>query len=92
MRIDWTNPLLWSRIDDVAVSVGFPWSPTEIVRQLQVQDPVTFASLRPQRISQWRDHAFPSELRWTDAHLRLVALGVMPDPSLGRQSVLVSVL
>lgn len=59
----------------MAREVGFPWSPAEIVRRLQRIDPELFAALRPQRISQWRDHMYPNELKWTESHQRAIEAG-----------------
>lgn len=89
-RVNWTNPLLWPQIHNTAVAIGFPWRPIDIVRQLQHQDPITFASLRPQRISQWRDKNFPDELKWTESHLRAVARGNSASTISSSRSVLVS--
>ncbi|KAG8695976.1 hypothetical protein FRC09_008822 [Ceratobasidium sp. 395] len=77
-RINWTNSLIWPQIERAAIAVGYPWSPVEIVRRLQLLDPETFASLRPQRISQWRDHRFANELRWTESHQRSIEAGDRP--------------
>ncbi|KAG9120101.1 hypothetical protein FRC07_004555, partial [Ceratobasidium sp. 392] len=30
-RVNWTTPLIWSQIEQAAVEVGYPWSPTKIV-------------------------------------------------------------
>lgn len=68
-RMNWCHPLIWSVIDQTARAVGPPYSAVTIVRHLQLIDSLTFASLRPQRISQWRDLNFPHSLKWTDAHL-----------------------
>lgn len=74
-RINWCHPLIWAIIERTAQEVGFPWSPAEIVRRLQQADPVLFAALRPQRISQWRDHQYPNELIWTKSHQRAIDAG-----------------
>ncbi|KAG9125184.1 hypothetical protein FRC07_008640 [Ceratobasidium sp. 392] len=74
-RVNWVHPLLWSQINSTAHAVGTPYSPIEIVRRLQQHDLTTFASLRPQRISQWRDSSFPNELRWKESTLRAVERG-----------------
>ncbi|KAG9121183.1 hypothetical protein FRC07_002967 [Ceratobasidium sp. 392] len=87
-RVNWTSPLLWSQIESTAIAVGYPWFPSEIVRQLQLHNPALFSTLRPQRISQWRDHRFPNELRWTDSHMRSVEAGDHPKSSGGRTGVL----
>ncbi|QRV96744.1 Ulp1 protease family, carboxy-terminal catalytic domain protein [Ceratobasidium sp. AG-Ba] len=88
-RVNWTHPLIWPQIERAAQSVGYPWSPSEIVRRLQLLDPVVFASLRPQRISQWRDHSFTDVLRWTDSHMRSIKAGDRPTRiGTGRPAVL----
>ncbi|KAG8786823.1 hypothetical protein FRC12_016211 [Ceratobasidium sp. 428] len=88
-RVNWAHPLLWSQINNTAHSVGAPWSPTEIVRRLQQHNPTTFASLRPQRISQWRDSTFPNELRWKDSTLRAVERGNSAPTTSSSCSVLI---
>ncbi|KAG9123678.1 hypothetical protein FRC07_014300 [Ceratobasidium sp. 392] len=75
-RVNWTNPLLWRQIEQAIQAVGtHKWSPIEAVRRLQQQDPVTFALLRPQRLSQWRDFSSPDVLKWKDSHLRAIERG-----------------
>ncbi|KAG9073773.1 hypothetical protein FS749_014698 [Ceratobasidium sp. UAMH 11750] len=87
-RINWAHPLIWPQIEAAARAVGYPWSPVEIVRRLQQQNPTTFATLRPQRISQWRDHSVTNELRWTLQHLRSIEEGKRPQQSLNHLGVL----
>ncbi|KAG9085676.1 hypothetical protein FRC06_003501, partial [Ceratobasidium sp. 370] len=88
-RVNWTNQLIWPQIERTAVAVGYPWSPVEIVRRLRLLDPNTFATLRPQRISQWRDHHFPTVLRWTESHMRSIKAGDYPTrANTGRTGVL----
>ncbi|QRV92811.1 Ulp1 protease family, carboxy-terminal catalytic domain protein [Ceratobasidium sp. AG-Ba] len=88
-RVNWTHPLIWPQIERAALSVGYPWSPSEIVRRLQLTNPTMFASLRPQRISQWRDHRFTDVLRWTSSHMRSIQAGDRPTRTgTGRTGVL----
>ncbi|QRV77889.1 Ulp1 protease family, carboxy-terminal catalytic domain protein [Ceratobasidium sp. AG-Ba] len=89
VRVNWANPLLWGPIDTAAQKEGFPWSSTGIVRRVKQFDPVMFASLRPQRISSWRDRNYPNELRWKESHLRAVARGNSASTSPPGGSVLV---
>ncbi|KAG9122254.1 hypothetical protein FRC07_001460 [Ceratobasidium sp. 392] len=86
-RINWCHEIYWSLIEASAQAVGYPWSPVEIVNRLKLIDHDTFQYLRPQRISQWRDHQYPNELRWTEAHLRAIKAGNRPITSTGRQGV-----
>lgn len=89
--INWTSPLIWTQIERTAQAVGPPWSPAEIVRRLKQLDPIVFDSLRPQRISQWRDQRFPGILRWTESHMRSIEAGNRPSrANAGRNGVLVS--
>ncbi|CUA68415.1 ATP-binding cassette sub-family A member 6 [Homo sapiens] [Rhizoctonia solani] len=39
-RVNWCHPLIWPVIDQTSRQVGFPWSPTEVVRRLQRIDPI----------------------------------------------------
>ncbi|KAG9080057.1 hypothetical protein FS749_008139 [Ceratobasidium sp. UAMH 11750] len=88
-RINWTNRLIWPHIEHTAIMVGYPWSPVEIVRCLKLLDPTTFSSLRPQRISQWRNHCFPDVLRWTEAHIHSIESGDRPTRvNAGRPGIL----
>ena len=89
-RVNWTSPFIWSQIESVANTVGYPWSPTEIVRRLCLLDSQTFRSLRPQRISQWRDHSYPNVLKWTDAHMRSIKAGNWPHATAYCRGILVS--
>lgn len=89
-RINWCHPLIWALIDRICQEVGYPWSPTEIVRRLQIIAPDIFATLRPQRISQWRDHSQPEILKWTDSHLRAISAGTRPFTGERRHGILVS--
>lgn len=88
-KVNWTSPFLWSQIQCAAEAVGYPWSPAAIVRRLQQLDPQTFASLRPQRISQWRDHNYPDRLKWTDSHLKSIEAGNRPQGGGNHGSILV---
>jgi hypothetical protein len=90
-RINWSQPLIWSVIDTTARSVGYPWSPVEIVRRLQQIDRQLFAALLPQRISQWRDHSHTSDLKWTEAHMRTVSHGNRSGIGERRGGIFVSV-
>ncbi|KEP49337.1 DDE superfamily endonuclease, partial [Rhizoctonia solani 123E] len=74
-RMNWCHPLVWPIIQQAANRVGFPWSPQEIVRQLQQIDPTLFATLRPQRISQWRDHTVTDSLQWKESHMQAIQAG-----------------
>ncbi|KAI0700281.1 hypothetical protein BC835DRAFT_1412087 [Cytidiella melzeri] len=67
--VNWSNPLLWHQIDFAARSVGYPWSPKEIVSRLQKDNPI-FMKLDKRRISEWRDTDFNDRLVWTDAVLK----------------------
>lgn len=90
--MNWVNPLIWPHIDNAMIAEGRPWSRAAIVRRLQNQDPDMFATLRPQRISDWRDHSYKDGFRWKDSHLVAVARGnSAPAPS-PKGSVLVSKL
>ncbi|KAG8707251.1 hypothetical protein FRC09_001934 [Ceratobasidium sp. 395] len=86
-RINWCHTFYWSLIEASARAVGYPWSPVEIVKRLRLIDYDTFQYLRPQRISQWRDHRYPDELRWTEAHLQAVKAGSRPVTGSGRQGI-----
>ncbi|CEL59119.1 hypothetical protein RSOLAG1IB_12252 [Rhizoctonia solani AG-1 IB] len=77
-RVNWCHPLIWALIEKVARDVGYPWSPAEIVRRLNIIAPHIYGALRPQRISQWRDRSQPDILKWTDSHLRSISAGVRP--------------
>jgi hypothetical protein len=77
-------------IERVCQEVGYPWSPTEIVRRLQLIAPDTFTALIPQRISQWRDHSQREVLKWTDSHLRSISAGTRPFAGERRRGILVS--
>ncbi|KAG8726118.1 hypothetical protein FRC12_023690 [Ceratobasidium sp. 428] len=86
-RINWCHAIYWSLIEASARVVGYPWSPVDIVNRLRLIDYDTFQYLRPQRISQWRDHRYPDELRWTEAHLRAIKAGSRPVTSSGREGI-----
>lgn len=88
-RVNWSAPFIWSQIHNSAVATGRPWSATLIVKRLRQLDPETFATLSPQRISQWRDHTCPDILKWTDSHLRTVAQGHQPHSNSTRIPLLV---
>ncbi|KDN50449.1 hypothetical protein RSAG8_00947, partial [Rhizoctonia solani AG-8 WAC10335] len=90
-RINWSEPLIASIIDNSAQRVGFPWSPTAIVQECQRVDPVIFASLRPQRISDWRDHRYPHTLRWTEARLQAIKVGRRPNAGERRGGIFVRI-
>jgi hypothetical protein len=89
-RINWCQPIIWSLIEKTAQSVGYPWSPVEIVRQLQQIDPELFAVLRPQRISQWWDHNCLDVLKWTDSHQHAIEAGSWPIVGERCKGILVS--
>ncbi|QRW11491.1 hypothetical protein RhiLY_10490 [Ceratobasidium sp. AG-Ba] len=78
-QVNWTHPLIWSQIECAALSVGYPWSPIKLVHRLQLLNPTMFALLRPQRISQWRDHGFTNILRWTHSHIQSIKAGDCPN-------------
>ncbi|QRV83006.1 DDE superfamily endonuclease [Ceratobasidium sp. AG-Ba] len=80
-RINWCHPLIWPLIEKAAIYVGYPWSPQAIINRLLEVDPKLFRSLRPQRISQWQDHAFPDELKWKTSHERSIKAGIRPTTS-----------
>ncbi|KAG8692274.1 hypothetical protein FRC09_011339 [Ceratobasidium sp. 395] len=86
-RINWCQDTYWSLIDSSAKAVGYPWRPVDIVKRLRLIDPDIFQFLRPQRISQWRDHRFPNELRWTESHLHAIKAGSRPVMGAGRRGV-----
>ncbi|QRV96790.1 Ulp1 protease family, carboxy-terminal catalytic domain protein [Ceratobasidium sp. AG-Ba] len=86
-RINWCQNIYWNLIESAACAVGYPWSPTDIVKRLCLIDHDMFQFLRPQRISQWRDHRYPNELRWTEAHLRAIKAGARPTGGPGCHSV-----
>ncbi|KAG9076297.1 hypothetical protein FS749_011943, partial [Ceratobasidium sp. UAMH 11750] len=86
-RINWCQDIYWNLIESAAQAVGFPWRPVDIVKRLRLIDPDTFQFLRPQRISQWRDHQYPNELRWTESHLRAIKTGSRPATGVGRHSI-----
>lgn len=90
-RINWTSPFLFERINRVAQSVGYPWSPAEIVRRLRQLDPI-FKSLRPQRISQWRDRRITDRLVWQDGVMKTVLHGNRPYGDSTRKHIFVSLV
>ena len=47
-RINWSNSLLWSQIENAAHDVGWRMSPVEIVKLLKRCNPLDFAMLTPQ--------------------------------------------
>ncbi|QRV96941.1 DDE superfamily endonuclease [Ceratobasidium sp. AG-Ba] len=57
---------------------------------LQQQDPETFSTLRPQRISQWRDLNIRDELRWKESNLHAVERGNCAPTVSSSRSVLSS--
>lgn len=78
VNVNWTSPFLWSQIQQAAEVVGYTWKPTEIVCRLQKINPDAFSSLRPQRISRWRDRSCPVVLKWTEFHLKAIKAGDRP--------------
>ncbi|KAG8725022.1 hypothetical protein FRC09_009922 [Ceratobasidium sp. 395] len=89
-RINWSHPLLWGPINNAVVAEGFPWSPIAIVRRLQRQDPVAYADLAPQRISDWRDPNYKEEFRWKESRLQAAAHGYSATVPVSKGSVLSS--
>ncbi|KAG8690118.1 hypothetical protein FRC09_012132, partial [Ceratobasidium sp. 395] len=83
-RINWCQDIYWNLIDTTARAVGYPWRPIDIVKRLRLIDADTFQFLRPQRISQWRDHWFPDELQWTESHLQAIKAEGRPGVTTGR--------
>ena len=65
-RVHWMNPLLFQQIDFMARKVGYPWSPTEIVRRLRAYNSEVFDRLDPRRISEWRNSDISDRLVWKD--------------------------
>ncbi|KAF8702359.1 hypothetical protein RHS03_06352, partial [Rhizoctonia solani] len=86
-QINWCQELLWKTIDSNSRAVGFPWSPTSIINRLWKIDPQTFQYLQPQRISQWQDHQYPNELRWTESQLWAVAAGSRSGQRIGQKGI-----
>lgn len=84
------SPFLWSQILDATRRIGYPWSPTQITRHLQTRDPVNFADLRPQRISDWRDNSVTDRLVWRPYVLKAVAKGNKPLGVTTRRHIFVS--
>lgn len=89
VRVNWQAPNLWTMIDKAARVVGYPWSPTEIVKHLQRKSPELFRTLAVQRISEWRDRTVTRKLVWTDDVLKRVARGHRQGFDTTRRSILV---
>lgn len=87
--MNWSLPGTWRLIHATARSVGYPWSPTEIVRRLKQLDPGLFATLRPQRISDWRDNTVFDRLTWKANVLAAVSHGNKPHGMVTRSHILV---
>lgn len=47
VRNNWVHPLVFEQIVAVTNKLGPSWSPTEIVKTLQAQNPAQFARLTP---------------------------------------------
>ncbi|OBZ66407.1 hypothetical protein A0H81_13643 [Grifola frondosa] len=71
-NVNWKAPHLWLIIDEAAKSVGYPWSPKDIVDRLQHQHGKVFYRLKPQRISDWKDRTITDTLVWKDSVLKSV--------------------
>ncbi|KAG8955750.1 hypothetical protein FRC04_007741 [Tulasnella sp. 424] len=87
-RMRWLNRLVFGHIDTVARQVGYPFSPKEIVRRLKHQFPDLFATLQPQRISDWRDPNFPDRLVWRPFVTDALAKGDVPQKNPSRKYIL----
>lgn len=88
-RVRWLNRLVFGHIDAVALQVGYPFSPKEIVRRLQQQFPKLFATLCPQRISDWRDPTISDRLVWRSFVTEALAKGDVPAKKASRKYILV---
>lgn len=66
--MSWTLPGTSRLNHATARSLGYLWSPTEIVRRLQRLDPAS--NLRPRPISDWRDDSIRDRLRRKKSVLR----------------------
>ncbi|KDN42215.1 hypothetical protein RSAG8_06882, partial [Rhizoctonia solani AG-8 WAC10335] len=89
-RVNWAHPLVWPVIQQASDEVGYPWSPTDIVRRSQKLNPAVFASLTPQHISQWRDHCFLDKLKWTKSHQQTIHAGCHPNTGKRHRGIFVS--
>ncbi|EUC60933.1 Ulp1 protease family, carboxy-terminal catalytic domain protein [Rhizoctonia solani AG-3 Rhs1AP] len=86
--VNWMNPILFNIINAAAIAVGYPWSPAEIVKRLQLQHLSLFDRLRPQRISDWKDSTVKDRLKWKDSVLKAVETGNRPGGTSTRQPLL----
>ena len=86
------NPLVFCQLDLVVRYVGYPWSPTRIVQVARMRDPDLFATLHPQRISDWRDQTFTDRFVWKDSVLQHAGLsGNKPGGQKTHYGILVSI-
>ena len=86
----WKSPSLWPLIDQTArQQVGKP-NLTNLVKQLQKQDP-RFNHLNHQRISEWRDPSVKDRIVWSEKTLNEVKKGFLPGGVQTRFDVFVSI-
>ncbi|KAI0308553.1 hypothetical protein OF83DRAFT_1180680 [Amylostereum chailletii] len=79
-RVNWHTPHLWRQIEAAQKKVG--WSATAMKKELEGRDRAIFCHLRRSTLQGWivktDEHGVPCKPRWSDAALRMNALGNHP--------------
>ena len=86
IRVCWQEHHLWSQILHAVNVVGLPWSPTDILKQLQSTNATAFSSLTTQVIGRWIDRS-GAKPKWTDTVIKRAERGRQVGP-ITRKSIL----
>jgi hypothetical protein len=78
-RVCWQEHHLWSQILHAVNVTGHPWSPTDILKQLQSTNATAFGSLTTQVIGRWIDRS-GAKPKWTDAVIKRAERGRQIGP------------
>lgn len=78
--MNWFYPSVWVQIEAGCQAVGWPFRPALICCHLQRANPDQFATLRPQRISEWIDRSKGSSLHFTEYVQRMTGTSQAMEP------------
>ena len=87
--MNWFQPIFWTVIIEVAATVGWLMSPTEIVKGCQMRSKNLFHSLCADIICKWIDHTGPHPC-WSNETLAKVARENCPGGGITERGILVS--